>query len=99
MLNYNGLPESLRGGMQRYFEHGIEPGSFLMAVLANNLIGAFACADENNRARMFEIVSWIYNEAPRGACGSVTICQRYMEAVKAEAAMTARATAETKRYS
>lgn len=82
MLNYEQLPESLRGGMKRYFEHGIEPGSFLMAVLENNLMEAFLCADEGNRARMLEIAYWLYNEVPIGTFKSPEKCRAYMRRVR-----------------
>ncbi len=63
-INYSKLPESSRGAMKRYIEYGIEPGSFLTAVIENNLSESFACADENNRFLLFDIVSWFYSTAP-----------------------------------
>jgi hypothetical protein len=64
MVNYDRLPENLRGGMRRYIEHGIKPGDFLTAVLEDSLTRAFGQADSRNQARMFEIASWMYNECP-----------------------------------
>jgi hypothetical protein len=37
MINYDLLPDHLRAGMRRYVECGIETGSFLRAVLENDL--------------------------------------------------------------
>lgn len=36
------VPDHLRGGLVRYFEHGILPGGFLQAVLCMNLPEAVA---------------------------------------------------------
>lgn len=66
-FKYDGLPDSLIGGMQRWIEDGIPTGDFLTAVLEDSLSRAFGRADDLNRAAMFSIVSWIYNEAP-GCC-------------------------------
>lgn len=54
----------------RYVENRILPGDFLTAVLSNNLSEAAGCADLYNRRRLFEYVSWLYNEAPATCWGS-----------------------------
>ncbi len=69
-IDYGLLPEGLRGGMRLYIEDRTLPGSFLEAVLRNDLMGAFGCADDINRHRMFEIVGFLYNEIPSPAWGS-----------------------------
>ena len=69
-INYSTLPEHIKGGVQRYIENGIPPGSFLTAVIQNNLKESFAWADDINIARMFDIVSFFYNEAPGNCWGS-----------------------------
>ena len=63
-IDYSGLPESLKGGMKRYLEYGIQPGSFLTAVIENNLSESFAFADEDNRFLLFHIVNWFCNKVP-----------------------------------
>jgi len=78
-INYNGLPEGLKGGLQRYIEHGIEPGSFLQAVLRNDLMGSFAQADIHNRYLLFDIVRWLYNEAPSQCWGSSEKVKAWIE--------------------
>ena len=45
------IPDYMRGGLRRYLAHGIEPGSFLSAVLRNDLIDACGRADDTNRHR------------------------------------------------
>ena len=69
-INYDLLPEHTRGEVKRYIEHGVPPGDFLQAVLRNNLMEAFMRADDTNIARMFDIVSFFYNEAPIDCWGS-----------------------------
>jgi hypothetical protein len=56
--------------IQRYVEHGLQPGHFLLAVLQNDLYGACARADLVNRHRIFEIVQYLYNEVPSACWGS-----------------------------
>ena len=70
MYDYTKLPEHIRHGVKIYIEHGIEPGDFLTAVISNDLKGSFAVADEINRDRLFDIVSFFYNEAPMDCWGS-----------------------------
>jgi hypothetical protein len=70
MLDYSLIPEHCRGGMRRYIEHGIYPGSFLEAVLCNDLVHAFQTADHINVAHMYDYVSFLYNEIPAQAWGS-----------------------------
>lgn len=70
-LPYDRLPtERLAGAMRRYIEDRIQPGHFLTAVLNNDLRGACARADDDHRGRLFDIVSWLYNEAPSQCWGS-----------------------------
>jgi hypothetical protein len=80
MLNYQTMPGSLRPGTKLYIEQGILPGSFLRAVISNDLKESFAQADDINRLRMFEIVSWFYNEAPAPCWGSPEIMKAWQEA-------------------
>lgn len=56
----------------RVGEHPYPFGGFLTAVLANDLVGAFAGADEENRQIMFEYASYLYNELP-SRTGDVTV--------------------------
>lgn len=70
MLNYDLLPEHIRGGMKRYIEEKVKPGKFLCAVLNNDLRESLGLADEINCLRMSDIVGFLYNEAPSGCWGS-----------------------------
>lgn len=45
-------------------------GSFMMAVVSNDLHEACSRADDVNRYNLWDIVGWFYNEAPSDAWGS-----------------------------
>lgn len=73
------MKESLIGGLRRYVEKGIEPGSFLMAVLENNLIESIQKADATNLANIKEIVEYCYNEIPSDCWGSKEIVKEWIK--------------------
>lgn len=64
------LPVHMRAGMRLYIESGIEPGSFLAAVLCNDLREAIGRADHINRDRIPDYVQFLYNRAPSACWGS-----------------------------
>ena len=68
--DYSKLPEHCRGGMKRYIEEGIPPGDFLEAVICNDLVQAFARADDTNITRLFDYANFLYNEVPSVCWGS-----------------------------
>lgn len=71
MFNYETFPTRyMVDSLKMYFEHRIGPGSFMTAVLSNDLGGACGRADDNNRRVIYEIVAWLYNEAPSSSWGS-----------------------------
>ena len=79
MINYDTLPPSLVEGTKLYIEHGILPGSFLRAVISNDLKETFAQADHINRHRVFDIVKWWYQEAPMPCWGSPEKMEEWAE--------------------
>jgi len=86
--DYSKLPGSLQNGMKRYIEEGVIPGHFLRAVLENNLSESFARADDMNRLHMYDIVSWMYNEAPIDCWGSEKKVKAWIEMRRAEKSET-----------
>lgn len=64
------LPEHMQGAMERYIAHGIPPGSFLTAVLENDLFEAIGRADYENVQRLADYVRFLYNFAPSNCYGS-----------------------------
>lgn len=83
--NYNfsdEIPEHTLRGLKDFFEYGSPPGSFVRAVLENNFIEAFKCADHVNLRAMFSIARWMYSEAPSrlhyGTWGSPEAVERHI---------------------
>jgi len=79
-LDKYGLPSD---GMIRYIVHRIEPGHFLTKLLENDLVGAFARADDQNSHRMKQWASFLYNEMPvrsmKHMWGSPEIVKEWLE--------------------
>jgi len=65
-----GMKQSTMQGITFYINDHIDPGGFLCAVLSNDLCESFGRADQQNREDMFEIVSWLYTNAPIDCWGS-----------------------------
>jgi hypothetical protein len=65
--------------MEEYIMHGRPVGGFLTAVLSNDLVGAFAKADDINAKRMFDYANFLYNQAPIPAWGSKEKIEEWME--------------------
>lgn len=81
MLNYESplLPDHMKDGMKLYIEKGILPGSFMTAVLTNDLALACSKADSINRIKLFDIVSWLFAEVPHNCWKSVDAVQEWTE--------------------
>lgn len=77
-MNYETCPPSVREGLKNYIEHRIPTGGFLNAVLCNNLSEAFGRADHINRECLFQIASWIYNEAPAACWGNPSKVEKWL---------------------
>jgi hypothetical protein len=64
------VPEHMHDGVCLWLLHGIAPGSFLSAVICNDLKESFGRADEINRDCLFEWVQFFYNHTPHDCWGS-----------------------------
>ena len=64
------MKEDTKEQIDEYVRIGRPAGSFVRAVLENDLMGAFMLADDENRVDMFEIVGYLYNSIPGGCHGS-----------------------------
>ena len=64
---FEGIPPRMIGGIARWLLHGIDGGSFLMAVFNNDLVGAYGRADEENTAAMRAYANMLYNDFPSNA--------------------------------
>ena len=65
-----GVPEYVRSGIQDYIDNRIPLGPCLTAIFANDLFDAYGKADTQVSAAMRNIVSVIYQYAPRACWGS-----------------------------
>jgi hypothetical protein len=61
------VPGALHDGLIRWVEEGILPGSFLRAVIQNQLDLAILRADGINRSRLHEIVSFLLSRKVQDA--------------------------------
>src|SRR3990167_6377227 len=73
------LPSGIRDSVLNYVEKGWPIGGFLSAVFSNNLMEAAGRADQINRARLADICTWIYNEAPASCWGSPEAVKAWQE--------------------
>lgn len=78
-MNLSKIPEHMRCGVQGYIDKGWQPGSFLYAVLCNDLVEAASRADDINKHLLFEWASLLYNEIPRNAWGSPEVVNAWMK--------------------
>lgn len=74
-VKYDTLPGTspyMRAAVERWLEDGvIDPGSFLWAVVTNDLLLAVGKADDENKHLLAEWARWFYNKAPGGSHGSI----------------------------
>ena len=68
---YKEIPKRMQDALLRYVDDGVESGSFLQAVVENNLRDAIGNADSENLPLLHLYVSWFYNIAPAGCWGGV----------------------------
>jgi len=61
---YRFLPVTHVKSLERFLEHGIHPGDFMVRVLENNLVGAVAHADETSKQHLCDLVMFISNHLP-----------------------------------
>jgi len=73
------IPEYMREGLIKYIEDGVEPGSFLLAVLENDLSNAVGRADHNNMKNIPAYAYFLYNFAPHICWGSKEKVRKWLE--------------------
>lgn len=72
-----GVPEHLIEGLAHHIVHGSPTGSFLEAVLSNDLRRSFERGDSESLAGLGRIVTFLYNDAPRRCWGSLEAIERW----------------------
>ena len=80
----NQCPLEIQQSLKRYVEHGIPPGSFLEAVLCNDLMQAFGRADHLNIEALPHICAYVYNKIPSSSHGSPEQYGLWLERVAKE---------------
>ena len=83
-MSEHGIPAYMHDGLIFYYENGIPPGSFLTAVINNDLKEACTRADDINRHCLFNYIMWFYNEAPAGSWGYAGAVDKWIESFKDE---------------
>lgn len=67
--------------IRNWIDHGIMPGSFLTAVITNDLNGAVGAADHLNIRLIPEYVFYFYNYCPGNCWGSIEKTQDYQKSI------------------
>ena len=70
VLLYTSMPNRLREAIIRYVDNGMPTGSFLEAVLRNNLFKACKSADSESQEKLFQITYFILHVVPVVCRGS-----------------------------
>lgn len=76
---YQFIPQNTLDTLDNYVKHGLPPGGFVNACLANDFLGVVGRADHENSAVLREIAIYIANEIPAIAHGSQEIVNSWME--------------------
>ena len=92
------IPDYTRQGIDAYVKERRPIGDFLTAVLTNNLRASFQTADEENRANLFYVVNYCYNEIPSDCWGSPEKVQAWLNHDDPAAAQEALNEARDKRW-
>ena len=64
------IGEAMAPGLALWVTDGVPPGSFLAAVLCNDLMSAIKNADAHNQGRLLDWGRVLYDYVPRGCYGS-----------------------------
>ena len=79
------IQDHTKATLWNYLNHGLEPGSFMMAVLENDLLRVFGYADDESIRSLKPIVQLLYSRVPSGCYGSKTAIRDHMRAARANA--------------
>jgi hypothetical protein len=72
------MPERIKASLDDYWQKGLPPGSFVRAVLENDLHQAIANADAECALALTAIVRYVYNDMPGDCWGSRRAVQKYL---------------------
>ena len=71
------IPARLRPGLARYLTNGVIPGSFLTAVLCNDLAAAVRHCDDPTLSSLKAVLDWMGSCAPSSCHGSTELVSSY----------------------
>lgn len=74
------IPDDAGESIEMYVKHGIPPGSFLTAIICNNLRDAFGQADRINAENIPAYVMYFYWEVPAHICGDPATMNHWIRA-------------------
>lgn len=74
-----GIPGHMHDGLVLYIQHGLQPGSFLVALLSGDFFEACRRADEENFNALQAYARFLYNDVPAGCFGSKENVEGWME--------------------
>jgi hypothetical protein len=77
------IPQRYIDAIRFYVERGHEPGSFLTAVLTNDLKGAIRYGDAESLAALPAIVRYCYSELPFSVWGSPERFDEHLNFIRA----------------
>lgn len=75
---FDNVPSHTKEALDRYWNYGFEPGSFLGTLLCGDVFNAICRADHWNKDALGPIVEYIVRKAPRGSYGSVQLYQDWI---------------------
>jgi len=78
---YRVIKECTLNSINDYVQWGYEPGGFVKAVLANDLMAAVGRADSENLLTLHAICTYVYNEIPGNLQGSWEAVKEHLTAV------------------
>ena len=73
------IPRHTQYGLDSYVKDRQYPGSFLRALLENNLKNAVGYADDQNKENLVDIVIYCYNNIPSICWGSKEEVEAWLE--------------------
>ena len=79
VIEYEQIPPQIMAALLRYKDSHLNTGSFLRAVISNDLISAVQKADSESLKSLPLIASWAYTELPADAWGSYEAFQKWVE--------------------
>ena len=75
---HSNVPQHTLETLDRYWNHGYAPGSFLTALLCGDVYNAILRADSWNKEALGHIVYYIVHNAPRGSYGTPELYQDWI---------------------